>query len=244
MAATVMGRNIIDNTMLIAAYQAIDVAHGHLARAADVCDRYRRDLPYQPAPAGNVPHHLPTAMNHVRRAIISARRVSVSHAGSGHVFSLSAGTRVGLRDSAPLSWQTWEGRHAAAAAHAATALQRLNSAWSHGRAATDAVDHMLGTSPMRMRDIGFGIGWPHAANQLLDITPESYDLNIRIALTFGVTPPAGFSLWDAWGHAAEQLLRRAAEELAMAWAALEQMRRDVVAEFFDAWRMLMCDAAD
>lgn len=144
-----------------------------------------------------------------------------------------------------MTWQRWEGHHAAAAAHEATALERLHSAWSHGRAASDAVDLMLGTAPMRMRDfIGFGLGQAHAANQLLDRTPESFDLNIRIALTFGVTPPAGFPLWDAWGHAAEQLLRRAAEDLAMARAALEQMRRPVVADFFDASWMLLCRAAD
>ena len=45
-------------------------------------------------------------------------------------------------------------------------------------------------------------------------------------------------LRDAWGPAAEQLLLRATDELAMAKAALEQMRPVVVAKFSDAWMLL------
>jgi hypothetical protein len=45
-------------------------------------------------------------------------------------------------------------------------------------------------------------------------------------------------LRHAWGPAAEQLLRRTADDLDMARAALEQMRPAVVAEFSFAWMLL------
>jgi hypothetical protein len=76
----------------------------------------------------------------------------------------------------------------------------------------------------------------HAAHELLD---HDYTVNLQTQLWWTVTPEQGCPLWDAWGHAAEQFLLRAADDLAMAQAALRQMRRAVVAQFFDAcWIMV------
>ncbi|KAM0840370.1 hypothetical protein ACQ4PT_059718 [Festuca glaucescens] len=237
-----MCQNLTDNTMRAGAFQAIEVAHSHLARAADVCGSYRRELPYQPAGAGDALPHLPDAMEHLGIAISCARQLSASHDGSGHVFSLCT-ARIGLQDSAPLTWQRWAGHHADAADHAAMALQRLQSAWSHGAAGSDAVFVMLKMAPFRMSGVGLlGLAGPHAAHQLLD---HHYQHNLAMALRVAVAhagltvvPPQGFPLWDAWGHAAEQLLRRAADDLAMARAALENMRRAIIAQFFEACWML------
>ncbi|KAM0918807.1 hypothetical protein ACQ4PT_008558 [Festuca glaucescens] len=221
-----MCQNLTDNTMRAGAFQAIEVAHSHLTRAADVCGSYRRELPYQPPGPSDALPHLPDAMEHLGTAISCARQLSASHDGSAHVFSLCT-ARIGLQDSALLPWQRWAGHHADAADHAATALQRLQSAWSHGAAGSDAVFVMLKMAPFWMSGAGLaGLPGPHAAHQLLD----------RAGMT--IVPSQGFPLWDAWGHAAEQLLRRAADDLDMARAALDHMRRAVIAQFYDACWML------
>jgi hypothetical protein len=77
----------------------------------------------------------------------------------------------------------------------------------------------------------FRVAWgPHAADQLLDHDYERSWLRFRRK---GSRP-----LWDAWGHAAEQLLRCAADDLAMARATLEHIRRAVIAQFYEACWML------
>jgi hypothetical protein len=81
---------------------------------------------------------------------------------------------------------------------------------------------MLGTAPVQVG------GGEHAANALLEL--HNFGL--------GPTPPQGFPLWSAWGHAAEQLLRRVTDDLAMAWAALEQMRHADAAANSQAWVLL------
>jgi hypothetical protein len=70
-----MCQNLTDNTMRAGALQAIEVAHSHLTRAADVCGSYRQELPYQPAGPGDALPHLPDAMEHLGTAISCARHV-------------------------------------------------------------------------------------------------------------------------------------------------------------------------
>jgi hypothetical protein len=235
-----MCQNLTDNTMRAGALQAIEVAHSHLTRAADVCGSYRQELPYEPAGPGDALPHLPDAMEHLGTAISCARQLIASHAGSGHVFSLCT-ARIGLQDSAPLPWQRWAGHHADAADHAAMALQSLQSAWSHGAAGSDAVFVMLKMAPFWMSGADLaGLPGPHAAHQLLDLHYEQ-SLSRALRVTHAgrtVIPARGFPLWDAWGHAAEQLLLSATDDLDMARAALEHMRRAVIAQFFDACWML------
>ncbi|KAE8787433.1 BTR2 isoform B2Isof01 [Hordeum vulgare] len=51
-------------------------------------------------------------------------------------------------------------------------------------------------------------------------------------------PPSPRALAHAWAPAAEQLLRRVMDDLAMAEAAVERMRPAIVAQFFDASMLL------
>ncbi|KAF7028151.1 hypothetical protein CFC21_040112 [Triticum aestivum] len=51
-------------------------------------------------------------------------------------------------------------------------------------------------------------------------------------------PPSPRAVAHAWAPAAEQLLRRAMDDLAMAEAAVERMRPAIVAQYSDAWMLL------
>jgi hypothetical protein len=182
--------NLVRVNTTIEAVEAIDVAQEHFAMAAEAYGRFRLGLPNPPLDGDALPIIFDDLIR-IGKAMVSTIRLSTSHAGSGHVFSIGAAA-MGFENNAPWWWQRWEGHHADAAARADMALQRLESAWSHGGAARDAIKVISVPSPVR----------------------------------------------HAWGPAAEQLLRRTADDLAMARAALEQMRPAVVAEFSDAWMLL------
>ncbi|XP_044344270.1 uncharacterized protein [Triticum aestivum] len=51
-------------------------------------------------------------------------------------------------------------------------------------------------------------------------------------------PPSPQAVSHAWAPAAEQLLRRAIDDLAMAEAAVRQMRPAITAQYSDAWMLL------
>jgi hypothetical protein len=192
-AVAVSNQFLIDIEMTTEAIQAINVARGHFAMAAEAYARYRLGLPNPPLDGdGDALPNLMAAIDRVSFALARTMNLSTYHAGLGHIFSIGA-ARLGLKDTARLWWEKWEYHHADAAAHADMALQRLRSARSHNGAARDVVNLMRESS-----------------------------LQLRYA----------------WGPAAEQLLRRAADDLDIARAALEQMRLAVVTEFSDAWMLL------
>ncbi|KAM3347223.1 hypothetical protein ACQJBY_021282 [Aegilops geniculata] len=122
------------------------------------------------------------------------KRVTRFHAILGNVFSLCV-ARIGLQGNALWRWNRWQLRHADAARHAETAMQRLLSARSNGHAAFSVFQVML-------------------------------------------RPPSPQAVAHAWAPAAEQLLRRAIDDLAGAEAALGQMRQPIVAEYIHAWVLL------